>query len=190
RNAVCGPSCGETMAVVGQNIRGLLGLPRSSFRPGELDLADESMCWARWLLPLSFPGEVFLLCTSQRLRQPRISAIVGQHQDHVRIRLATGSRNCFIRQRPLPPIRSGLEPEDDRRDIARFRGREQIAGDRRFGLGHAAIEFIAKALAQCLWRAADNLGDVVLRDPTPAKYLTFSRVASVTTNAFLAMCGS
>jgi hypothetical protein len=46
----------------------------------------------RKLRPL-FLGEVFLLCFSQHLRQLGISAIIGQDEDHLRIRLGIGARN-------------------------------------------------------------------------------------------------
>src|ERR1700755_2599117 len=66
-------------------------------------------------------------------------------------------------------MRSRLQPEDDRRDVARLRGGEQIAGDRRVSLCNAAIEFITEALAQRLRGAADNFGDVVLTDTKPGE---------------------
>src|ERR1700746_1318894 len=55
-------------------------------------------------------------------------------------------------------------PEDHRRDIAGLGRREQKAGDRRIGLRYAAIELITEALAQRLRGAADDFGDIVLRD--------------------------
>src|SRR4051794_24259046 len=87
-------------------------------------------------------------------------------------------------------MRPRLQPEDDGRDVARLRGREQIAADRRVGLGHAAVEFIAKALAQGLRGAADDPGDVVLTDTDPRQVPTFSRTASFTAKAVLAICHS
>src|SRR5207237_3836737 len=55
-------------------------------------------------------------------------------------------------------------PKDNCRDIPRLRGVEQKAGDHRIGLGYAAIELVTKAFAQRLRGAADDLGDVALRD--------------------------
>src|SRR6202011_2108960 len=61
-------------------------------------------------------------------------------------------------------MRPGLKPEDHRRDIAGLRRREQKAEDRRIGLRYTAIELITEALAQRFWGAANDFGDVVLRD--------------------------
>src|SRR5262249_18791172 len=132
---------------------------RSLFRACDLGLEPEIWCCAR-SLTLSLSSVVFFLCTLQHLRQLGIASVVGQDQNHVRIRLSTDRRNCFPRRPALPPIRPRLQPENDRRDIARLGGSEQITGDRRIGLGHPPIELVAQTFAQCLWRAADNLGDV------------------------------
>jgi hypothetical protein len=45
------------MILVGRNLDGLLGLPRSLFQLGALDGRRSARC----LLSLSFPGKVFLL---------------------------------------------------------------------------------------------------------------------------------
>jgi len=91
-----------------------------------------------------FLGEVFLLCFSQHLCQLGISAIIGQDEDHLRIRLGIGARNRVQRH---PPPSPRLQRENDRRDIARLGGSEQIAAHRRIGLRHPAIKIITKALA-------------------------------------------
>jgi hypothetical protein len=61
-------------------------------------------------------------------------------------------------------MRPRLQPEDLRRDVASFCVSEQITGNRRNGLGGAAIKLTTKVLAQRLRVAADDIGDVVLRD--------------------------
>jgi hypothetical protein len=68
-------------------------------------------------------------------------------------------------------------------------GGEQRAGYHRIGLGHAAIELFAKALAQPLRGASDDPGDVVLWDTETGRCRTFSRSASLTTKAVLARDG-
>src|ERR1700674_4221219 len=60
-------------------------------------------------------------------------------------------------------MRPRLQPEDLRRDVASFCVSEQITGNRRNGLGGAAIKLTTKVLAQRLRVAADDIGDVVLR---------------------------
>src|ERR1700674_4863131 len=61
-------------------------------------------------------------------------------------------------------MRPRLQPEDLRRDVASFCVSEQITGTRRNGLGGAAIKLTTKVLAQRLRLAADDIGDVFLRD--------------------------
>ena len=80
------------MIVVGRNIDGLLGLPRSSFPPGELDLAGQSRRSVRCLLSPSFPGKVFLLRVFYHLRQFGISVVVRQDQHRVCMRPGGGPR--------------------------------------------------------------------------------------------------
>ena len=102
----------RVMIVVGRNIDGLLGLPRSSFPPGELDLAGQSRRSVRCLLSPSFPGKVFCCasfstCVSSgsRLLSGRISTafacdpVAGRARVRgnrprsiVRTRLAAGAR--------------------------------------------------------------------------------------------------
>ena len=138
---------------------------------------------------MSFAREVFLLRVLQHLRQLRIAAVIRQDED-LWNRLALSARRWVVRRPPLAPTRPRLQPEDLCHDVAPLRSEEQRAGDRRIGLRRATIEFITKALAQCLRRAADELGDVVLRDTETRQVRTFSRSASFTTKAVLAICSS
>src|ERR1700756_5584219 len=62
------------------------------------------------------------------------------------------------------PSRSGLEPEDLRRDVAVFCGGEQKTGHLGIGLGGAEIQFLAIALAQGFGIDADGSRNVGLRD--------------------------
>ena len=71
----------------------------------------------------------------------------------------------------------------------RLRGGEQRAGDHRIGLGHAAIELFAKAFALPLGAQATILAMSSCGIPRPAGCRTFSRSASLTTKAVLAMDG-
>jgi hypothetical protein len=67
------------------------------------------------------------------------------------------------------PTRPCLQPEDLRHDVATLGGGEQRAGNYGIGLGDSAVEVITTTLAQRLWRAADDLGDVVLTDANPSQ---------------------
>src|SRR5258708_1113320 len=68
---------------------------------------------------------------------------------------------------PAPGAR--VQREDDRWDVARLGRGEQIAAHRRVGLGHTAIELVAKALAQGLRGATDDPGDFVLAHADPSQ---------------------
>ena len=121
-----------------------------SLRPGcaEIVFVGDGMekpMLSRALMP-AFSGEVFFLSCSQHLRQLGIPAVIGQDEHHRVIRLAV-ARNWGIWRRLLPPMRPRLQPENDRRDAAPLGGSEQKAGDRRSGLGDAAIKVIAETLA-------------------------------------------
>jgi hypothetical protein len=48
-----------------------------------LMLMSMSLCAELRELPPLFSGEVFVLCVSQHLRQLGISAVIGQHEDHL-----------------------------------------------------------------------------------------------------------
>src|SRR5271155_2288609 len=61
-------------------------------------------------------------------------------------------------------MRSRFQPKLLRWDTTSLCGSEQRAGDHRIGLGYAAIKLITKVLAQRLRVAADDPGDVDLRD--------------------------
>jgi hypothetical protein len=125
------------------------------------------------------------------LASGEIAVVVAQDQDHrttsefdppsglAMAPSAVCSRQCAL----------VFSLNDDRRDIARLRGGEQRAGDHRIGLGHAAIELFAKTVAQPLRGASDDPGDVVLWDTETGQVPTFSRSASLTTKAVLAMDG-
>src|SRR4029077_14102317 len=79
------------------------------------------------------------------------------------------ARRRVTRYCPFAPLRPGLQPEDLRHHIAALRVGEQRAGNYRIGLGDAAIEVITTPLAQGLWRAPDDPGDVVLADADPSQ---------------------
>jgi hypothetical protein len=76
-------------------------------------------------LTLSSPSEVFLLCVLQHLRQLRIAAVVGQDEDHLRIRLGISVRDRVVCHHALAPMRPRLQPEDLRRNIAALSGTKQ-----------------------------------------------------------------
>jgi hypothetical protein len=87
--------------------------------------------------------------------------------------------NSPLRRCPEPGHPAPFSPANAPSSLARrfapwyrpLRVSEQIASDRRIGLRHAAIGFIAQALAQRLRRAADDLGDVLLTDPDTRQVL-------------------
>src|SRR6266446_3182212 len=216
RNAVCGPGCAE-IVVLGDGDMVIRHPPRRSvwhcraaggvgYRL-ELSQPDQSAraslpatgfgCYARelcagwWKLPLlPFPSKVFLLRLLQQLGQLWIAAVIGQDQNHIRIRPGIGVRARVVRGHSLPPMCPGLQPENHRRDVAGLRRREQKAGDRRVGLGYAAIELITKTLAQRLRGAADDFGDVVLRDTETGQVPHLLAQRIIDDKAVRAMCNS
>src|SRR5215469_14359422 len=122
------------------------------------------------MLSWLFLSEVFLLCFSQRLRQPRISAIIGD-DNHRCSRLGIAARSCVLRLFRLPPTRSRFQPENLRGDAAFLSGIEQKSCDLCIRLGHAASKVITKMLAQGFRVAPDYFGDVLLPDSATGQRL-------------------
>ena len=119
--------------------------------------------------PSPVSRKIFLMCVSKRARQLGVSAVVGQHEDHRRTPPIIAARSRVTRHCPFAPMRPRLQPEDLRHDVATLGGGEQRAGNYGIGLGDSAVEVITTTLAQRLWRAADDLGDVVLTDANPSQ---------------------
>src|SRR4029077_14351103 len=140
----------------------------------------------RELLPVGSPGEIFLLCVLQHLRQGEIAVVVAQNRDHLRIRSGIRVSNGALR-RLLAPIRSGLQPEDDRRILPAFAAvsKEQdiiaLASARpRSSSSRRRLRSLFGAQATILAMSSCGI-------PRRARCRTFWRSASLTTKAVLAM---
>ena len=135
----------------------------------------------------TFSASALSLSVLRRLHQLRVAAVVGQHQDHRRIRVGVAARGPVVGCGAFPPLRPCLQPEDLCDDIA--------------PLAAANSEPETMALASAIppsrssrHRRRSVFGEHLTilaisswRTPSPARWRTFSRTAALTTNGFLAI---
>ena len=135
----------------------------------------------------TFSASALSLSVLRRLHQLRVAAVVGQHQDHRRIRVGVAARGPVVGCGAFPPLRPCLQPEDLCDDIAALGSGEQRAGDDGIGLGDPAVEVITTSLTQGFRRAFDDPGDIVLAHAKPGQMAHLFAYRSIDDKRFLAI---